>query len=125
MRRKAEDIIAFDLGRNELDYGHPRRIEPLHEQADQRGFAGADFAGHDDEAFCLLQAIAQIRHRLFVRAAFEPESRVGRQREGRCGQAVMIGVTHCVNALPLKRVPRAELRCTDKARFDPFDAVVV
>ncbi len=58
------------------------------EAAHDRGLAGADLAGHHDEAFVLMQAVLEIRHRAPVLAAPEVERGIRVELEGLVGQAV-------------------------------------
>ena len=58
------------------------------ELLDQRGFAGADFPGYDDETFFLGQPVHQMRDGPAVAAGAEKESAVRRQQEGQAGQVV-------------------------------------
>src|SRR5690606_39636844 len=55
---------------------------------DQRGLAGPDATGDDDEAFALLEAIAKIGHRALVAAAFEIEAGIRRETEGFAAELV-------------------------------------
>ena len=89
---EAEHVVALDLGRDQADRVQPRAVDRGHQMADQGRLAGADLAGDDDEALALGEAVAEIGHRLAVRAAVEPEARIGGQLEGLSGEAVTIGV---------------------------------
>ena len=97
---KAQQIVALDLCRHQLDRGQPVRIDRVHQMADQRRLARADIAGDDDEAFALRQPIAKVGHRLAVRSALEIESGIGRQLERASGEAVEL-IVHRSNPVVL------------------------
>ena len=56
---------------------------------DQRRLARANLAGDDNEAFTLIEAIAQIALSLTMARAFEVELRVGGQLKGPSAQSVI------------------------------------
>jgi hypothetical protein len=85
---QAEQVVALNLRRHQLDRGQPIGVDRVHQMADERRLARAHVAGDDDEAFTLREAITQIGHRLAVRAAFEIEMRVGRQLERPAGETI-------------------------------------
>ena len=60
----------------------------LEQAAHHRRLAGADLAGDDDEAFVLVQAVFEVRHRAPVLPAAEEERRVGIELEGLAGEPV-------------------------------------
>jgi hypothetical protein len=79
------DIAGDDLGREET-----RLVQFGEKLADQRGLAGPDIARDHDEAFVLLQAIAQVRQGLVVVLARKEEAMVRPQFEGRTDQPVKV-----------------------------------
>src|SRR5205807_6209312 len=67
---------------------HHGAIEALHHPAQQRRLAGADFAGHDDQAAATLDAVVQVRHHFRVRRRKVEVARIGRQREWQLFESV-------------------------------------
>ncbi len=92
VRHHAQQVVGLDLGRGDADGEQALAIDRRHQMADERGLAGADLAGDDDEALTLRQAITKIGHRLFVRRRVEPETRIWRQLERSAAQSVMFVV---------------------------------
>ncbi len=68
--------------------------KPLH----QRCFAGADFAGDDNEAFAAVQSVGQVGHRLGVNAALEIETVIRREQKGFATKAIKLRV-HLITVL--------------------------
>ena len=67
----AHDILAVELGGNNIGSGQSRLVDRCHQVANQRGLARANVAGDDDKPFALCQTIAEIRQGLAVRQALE------------------------------------------------------
>ena len=67
----ANDILAVELGGDDIGGGQTRLVDRCHQMADQSGLAGTDVAGDDDKPFALCQTIAQIGQCLAVRQALE------------------------------------------------------
>ena len=84
---------------------HDRAVEPLHHPAQHRRFAGADFAGHDDQAFAALDAVVKVGHHFSVRRREIDEARIRGQREWQLVQSVKLGVHDFLRGYA--RVPRA------------------
>jgi hypothetical protein len=68
--------------------------QPVQQQPAERGLAGADFAGelHEAAAAALLDAVEQMRQRVPMVFAEEHVMRVGRDRERRLFEAVVLQV---------------------------------
>ena len=80
--RDAHDILAVQLGGNDIGGSQTRLVDRRHQMADQRGFTRADITGDDNEAFTLREAIAEIGQSLAMRQAFEIEMRIRSQLKG-------------------------------------------
>jgi hypothetical protein len=65
------------------------RLELLEQRAAQHGLADADVAGDDDQAFAAAEGEPDVLDRPGVRSAVVDEARIGRQAEGRRGEAVV------------------------------------
>jgi hypothetical protein len=70
----AQGVFGVELGRHQLRRDQVLRVELAEQVAHQRGLAGADLAGDDDEALAQRQAVVQIRHRPLVPLGPEEES---------------------------------------------------
>ena len=92
LRDQTKHVVPFDLRAHDVDRREPGPINRGKQMANQRRLAGADIAGDDDEALTLRQPVAEIRHRLAMRPALVPETRVGRQLEGLFAEAVVIRI---------------------------------
>jgi hypothetical protein len=92
LRGKTQHVVAFDLGRHDLDRRQPQRVDRLHQMPHQRRLASANVAGDDDETFTLRQAIAQIGQRLAMGGALEIIMRVRRQLERAALQSIKLFV---------------------------------
>ena len=99
-----QQIFGVELGRDDLGGDHLLRIEPLEQAADQRGLAGTDLSGYDDETLALIQAVLEIRVRARVPAAREEELGVRIQLEGLSRQPV----ERLVHARGLERMKGAD-----------------
>ena len=93
--RQPQQIVARDLRRHDArnDIGVAVELRP--KLLDQRGLAGADLAGDDDEAFLLRQPVDQMRDRPAVPARSEEEPAVGRQQERAGRRGCRICRTRC------------------------------
>ena len=78
---RAQHIVGFELGGNKLRRDHIFMLKLFEQIAHQHGFARADFAGDDDEAFAQGQTIFEISHGALVALATEEKLRVGIKRE--------------------------------------------
>ncbi len=99
---EAEQVVALDLRRHQLDRGQAIGVDRVHQMPDQRCLARADVAGDDDETFALREAIAEVGHRFAVGAAFEIEMRVWRQLERTPGETIEL-IVHRKNSRCLVR----------------------
>ncbi len=79
--RQPEQILFGHLRRVDAGDRVGFRVHLRAEPLDQGRLAGADFAGDDDKALALGEAIVQMGNRLAVPAAAEKESAVRRQLE--------------------------------------------
>ncbi len=101
----AADVVARDHAEVEQDLAqqlvhrqegveHQRRerrlVEPRQQRPGDRGLAGADVAGEHDHAFVPARRVEQLADGLLVRFAQIEEMRVGRQRERRLREAVVL-----------------------------------
>ena len=66
---------------DERDRG--RVVQPLEQRMEQRGLAGSDLAGQQDEALVLLDPVEELGERLLVRGRQVEKARVGRRIERR------------------------------------------
>jgi len=87
--RQAQQIVTGYLRRYHTSNDIGVAVELRPKLFDQGGLTGADFAGDDDEAFLLGQAIDQMRDRPAVPAGAEEESAVGCQQEWQAGKVVV------------------------------------
>ena len=78
-RRHMDHIQAIKLAGNNGCRCQAGLVHTLHQMADKRRFACADFAGDDNEAFALCKTIAKIGQCLAMRRAFKIELRVRRK----------------------------------------------
>ena len=89
----ADGLQQFDGRQSRIQHQRDARVlgQLLEQQPAQRGLAGAHFAGqlHEAAAATLTDAIQQVRERIAMALAEEHEARIGRDRIGRLGQAVM------------------------------------
>ena len=85
---RAQHVVRVELGAHELDGDDFRGIELFEEAADNRGLAGSDLTGDDDEALALVHAILQVGERPLVAATAVEERRVGVELEGLARQPV-------------------------------------
>ena len=83
--REAQQVVAGDPRGDDARHHVAVPVELRPELLDQRGLAGADLAGDDDEAFLLRQTIDQVRDRAAVAARAEEEPAVGRELKGNAG----------------------------------------
>ena len=65
-------------------------IELLEQGPAQRGLAGADVAGQDDEAFFAADGLPDLLQGEIVRLAAIQEPRIGRQAEWRLNESVVV-----------------------------------
>ena len=83
----AQRFEQFDRRQPRIEHQRDARVlgQLLHQQAAQRGLAGAHFARelHESAAAALADAEQQVRERVPVALAEEHEARVGRDRERR------------------------------------------
>ena len=75
------EIVAAELRGDDLRRRIGLGVELRQQQIDERGLAGADLAGDDDEALALMQPVGQMRHGAGVAGAAEEEARIGRELE--------------------------------------------
>ena len=87
-RSDVDHLFAVERAGDDFAHGQAFVVELLFQVRDQRRLARADLAGNHDEAFALVQTIAEIAQRLLVRNALEVERRVGRKLEGPLAEAV-------------------------------------
>ena len=88
--RQAQQVVARDLRGDDAGDRIGVAVELRPELLDQRGLAGADLAGDDDEALLLRQPVDQVRDRPAVPAGAEEEPAVGRQLERDAGEIVEV-----------------------------------
>jgi hypothetical protein len=88
----AQRVVGVELGRHQLRGHQVVGLELAKQVAHQRGLAGADFAGDDDEALAERQAVIQIRHRPLVPLGAEEETRVGIELKRLGAKAVIVFV---------------------------------
>ena len=69
-----------------------RAIETLHHPTQHRGFAGADFASHDDQAFAAFNSVVKVGHHFGVRRREIDVARIRCQREWQLFQSVKFGI---------------------------------
>src|SRR5215831_10403385 len=82
----AKHVVRIELSAHELGGHDLVAVQVFEEAANDGRLARADFAGNDDEAFTLVNAVLQIRVRALVPAAAEEEGRVGIELERLTGQ---------------------------------------
>ena len=91
---EAEEHLAKQLfhrqERVEDERGECRLIELFEQRPAQRGFAGADVAGQDDEAFFTADRLPDLLEREVVRFAAIQEPRIGRQAERGLNESVIV-----------------------------------
>ena len=88
---RAQQIVARE--HRIEDEGHLGvAAEPLEQRAAERGLAGADLAGHRDEALALLDPVEDVRERLAMRGREEQEAGIRGQRERLLTQTVERGI---------------------------------
>ncbi len=75
----ADDILAVELGRDDIRGGQTRLVDRRHQMADQRGLASTDITGDHDKPLALCQAVAKIGQGLAMRQALEIIMRIGGQ----------------------------------------------
>jgi len=80
-------------------------VDGAQEMADQRRLAGADFAGENDIARLLREAVLEHVHGHGVRPSRVEKARVGQEREGLLVQAEMRFV-HCGSPRRRERSPQ-------------------
>ena len=73
----AQQVVGLELRADDLRGHDGLAIELLEQRAHQRGLAGADLAGDDDEALALVDAVLQVRQRAAVALAAEVEAGSG------------------------------------------------
>ncbi len=89
---RAQQVVGLELRADDLRGDDHLRVEFLQQRAHERGLAGADLAGDDEEALALVDAVLQVRVRALVPLAAEVEGRVGTELEGLARQAVEVFV---------------------------------
>ena len=87
--------------RIEDERGERGLVELLEEGAAQRGLAGADVAGEDDEALLAADRLPHLLQRDVVRLASVQEPRIRRQAERRLNEPVVL-LVHAWSGKPTK-----------------------
>ena len=83
--------LHFGKTRIENDRGFVRcGIQTVEQGPAEGGFAGADFAGDEDNAFALIDAVEQMGEGVFVFDAVEKEGRIRSNIEGKFGEFIKI-----------------------------------
>ena len=93
----AQGVVRVEVGVDDVRGHDLVGGQPVEQVAHQRGFTGTDFAGDDDEAFALRQAVLEVGHGALVALAAEEEVRVGTQLEGFGGEFV-VGLVHLMGS---------------------------
>ena len=93
---KVEQDLAQQLldrqERIEQQRREARHVEPLEHRAADRGLAGADVTGQDDDAFLAADGLQQQLQRGVVRLTQVEKTRIRREREGRLDEPVKLFV---------------------------------
>ena len=85
---QAQRVFRVELRADEVAGDHLLRVELVEQAAHDRGLAGADVAGDDDESFVLVQAVLEVGHGAPVLPAAEVERRVRIELEGLARESV-------------------------------------
>jgi len=87
-RNEPQCIVGIHLRADQIAGHDLFRVELVEQAPHDRCLARADVAGYDDEAFVLVQAVLEVRHRAPVLATAEVERRVGIELERFSGKSV-------------------------------------
>jgi hypothetical protein len=85
----AQRVVRIQVGVDDVGGDDLVGGQAVEQVAHQRGLAGTDFAGDDDEALALRQAVLEVGHGALVALAAEEEVRIGAQLEGLGGKSVV------------------------------------
>ena len=85
-RYGTQQVLRVELGRHQLCGDEPAGIDLFEQAAHQRGLAGADFSGDDDEAFALMHAVLEVGEGALVSATAVEKGGIGIELKGLAGQ---------------------------------------
>lgn len=87
-----QGVLRIQLGRHQLRRHQIVGLELTEQVTYQRGLAGTDLAGDDDESLAQRQAVIQVGHRPLVALGAEEKSRIGIELERFGAKAVIVFV---------------------------------